>query len=81
MKIKKENDLLKVDRESLLFIIENNPDKKSRDIDSGLIEMIHNYYGRFTVKQTAWIFTKVGFIVRSNTKFLPIKGFKDIDFE
>jgi hypothetical protein len=81
IKIEKNGDLLRVNKEGLLQIIMSNPDKKSTDIDNGLISLIENYYGRFTVKQTAWIFQKVSFITRSNKKLLWLKGFKDIDFE
>lgn len=81
IKIEKNGGLLRVNKEGLLQIIEMNPDKKSKEIDNGLISLIENYYGRFTVKQTAWIFQKVGFITRVNKKLSALKGFKDIDFE
>jgi hypothetical protein len=58
----KDGDILKVDREGLLTILKNNPDKKSKDIDAGLVRLVEKYYGRLSTKQTAWIFTKVGFI-------------------
>lgn len=81
IKIERSGDLLRVNKEGLLQIIGMNPDKKSTEIDNGLISLIENYYGRFTVKQTAWIYQKVGFITRVNKKLLQLKGFKDIVFE
>lgn len=80
-RIEKDGDLLRINKEGLLFIIESNPDKKSKDIDYGLTGLIENYYGRFTIKQIMWIFQKISFITRVNDKFLGIKGFKDIVFE
>jgi hypothetical protein len=80
IKIEKDGDLLRINKDGLLQIIGMNPDKKSSEIDNGLINLIENYYGRFTVKQTAWIFQKVGFIIRVNKTLGSLKGFKDIDF-
>jgi hypothetical protein len=76
----KDGDSLKVDKAGLLTILENNPDKKSRDIDAGLVRLVEKYYRRLSTKQTAWIFTKVGFIVRWNYIYSSLKGFKDILF-
>jgi hypothetical protein len=81
IKIEKNGDILRVNKEGLLQIIEMNPDKKSTEINTGLMNLIENYYGRFSVKQTAWIYQKVGFIIRVNKTLLSLKGFKDIVLE
>jgi hypothetical protein len=78
--ISKDGNILTVDKDGLLTILRNNPDVKSRDIDAGLVRLVEKYYGSFSTKQSAWIFTKIGFIVRSNSKYFGLKGFKDIRF-
>jgi hypothetical protein len=78
--ISSDGNILSVDKDGLLTLLKNNPDRNSVDIDAGLVKLIKRYYGSFSTKQSAWIFKKIGFIVRCNSKYFALRRFKDIRF-
>ena len=70
--------ILTLNKEELIEIIKNNRDKKSVDIDNQLIRVIDIFYGRFSIKQLSWIFSKVQFICRTNKKYKEFESVKNI---
>jgi|GEM_PF-4798462 len=70
--------ILTLDKEELIDIIKNNRGRKSVDIDNQLIRVIDIFWGRFSIKQLSWIFSKVLFICRTNKKYKEFEGVKDI---
>jgi len=70
--------ILTLDKEELIDIIKNNRDRKSVDIDNQLIRVIDIFWGRFSIKQLSWIFSKVQFICRTNKKYREFENVKDI---
>ena len=73
-----KNKTLELNKQELINIIEDNPDKKSMEVDSKLIKTIHTYYYRLSVKQYNWITVKINFIVKNNKKYKEYRDFKDI---
>jgi hypothetical protein len=69
---------LKLTRNELIEIIENNPDKK--DVFKNTILSIINNFPLFSVKQYQWILSKVVYITNHNPKYKNIKK-KFISFE
>jgi len=73
-----KNKTLELNKQELINIIEDNPDKKSLEVDNKLIKTIQTYYYRLSVKQYNWITAKINFIVKNNKKYKEYRDFKDI---
>ena len=67
-----------LNKDELIAVIKNNRDKKSKDIDNQLIRTIDIFYGRFSVKQLAWITAKVNYIMRYNKLYKDFRKMDDI---
>jgi hypothetical protein len=76
--IKRNGDLLVINKIGLIKIINDNIDKDSKKIDGDLIKMISIFYGRLSVGQLKWILEKVKFIIRHNKKYGKLRGIKDV---
>jgi hypothetical protein len=78
--MRKENELLVIDKNGLIRLIKDNTDNKSTKIDSDLTRMIICFYGHMSVKQLNWVLEKVKYVIRHNSKYRKYKGIKDIQF-
>jgi len=74
-----KNKTLELNKQELINIIEDNPDKKSIEVDNKLIKTINTYYYRLSIKQYNWITAKINFIIKNNKKYKEYIGFKDIN--
>jgi hypothetical protein len=78
--IRKEGELLVVNKTGLIELIRDNPDRGSVSIDSNILKMVQCFYGKMSVKQTVWLLDKVKYIIRHNQKYDSFRGVKDIQF-
>jgi hypothetical protein len=73
-----KNMTLRLTRDELREIIENNPDKN--DVFKDKVLNIINIFHSFSVKQYEWILSKIIYITNHNKKYKSIKK-KFLNFE
>jgi hypothetical protein len=78
--IKREGDILVLNKLGIIEIIKDNKDTSSKVPDSDLIKMIELFYGRLSIKQENWICEKVKYVIRNNPEYRKLRGIKDMQF-